>query len=180
MATREDERRDCCSVDTAHLQQPGGESTGKPRWRRLLAVVPSVGAAVLPVGFCPACWPVYAGLLGSLGLGFLMETTFLLPLFAVLGLLALASLAHRARSRRGYGPFGFGTVGLGIALVGKFVLASTPLLYVGLATLVGASLWNSWPQKVCASGSRPKAVQPISGNLPKGLIKGGLPNEDNA
>ena len=56
--------------------------------------------------------------------------------------------------QRGEVPFGLGTVGLVIALVGKFALASTPLLYVGLASLVGASLWNSWPRKRAGSVSR--------------------------
>ena len=38
-------------------------------WRGLLSVVPAVGASLLPVGACPACWPAYAGLLSALGLG---------------------------------------------------------------------------------------------------------------
>ena len=128
----------------------GGETGRKSGWLGLVAMVPGVGASLLPLGVCAACWPAYAGLLGSVGLGFLLETTYLLPLVAALFVLALSSLAYRARSRRGYGPFGLGVVGSGIALVGKFAFSSDPLLYVGLVLLLGASLWNSWPRKACA------------------------------
>lgn len=53
-------------------------------WRRSLGVVPGIGVALLPNVACPACWPAYAGILGSVGLGFLMDTTWLLPLTALL------------------------------------------------------------------------------------------------
>ena len=46
--------------------------------RRSLAVVPGVAVGALPA--CPLCWPIYAGVMSSVGLGFLLETTYLLPL----------------------------------------------------------------------------------------------------
>jgi|GEM_PF-2330127 len=33
-----------------------------------------------PQGRCPACWPAYAGVLSALGLGFLLESAYLLPM----------------------------------------------------------------------------------------------------
>ena len=150
----------------AHARQEGGPAAGKSsddRWSKPLVVVPGVGAALLPVGVCPACWPAYAGLLSSLGLGFLLETTYLLPLMGAFFLIALASLAYRARERRGYGPLGLGCIATTLALLGKFATASDLVLYLGLALLVGASLWHAWPQRA-ATGTCPKCAsqEPVS------------------
>jgi len=123
------------------------------RWRGLLTIVPGVGTSLLPVATCPACWSVYGGLLGTIGLRFLLDKASLLPIAVILLGLALASLAYRARSRRGHGPLSVGIVGASIALAGKFALSSNPWLYLGLALLLGASLWNSWPHKAATTGA---------------------------
>ena len=108
--------------------------------------MPGIGAALLPKVACPACWPAYAGFLGSLGLPFLMETAWLLPLTAVFLVIAVGVLAFRARRRRGYRPFLLGLLAAAFVMIGKFGLESDPAMYVGLALLVSASLWNSWPK----------------------------------
>ena len=131
----------------------GARATAPDGWRGLLGVLPGLAAALLPVGTCPACWPAYAAVLGSVGLGFLFTETYLLPLTAVFLALALAALAYRARSRRGYGPFGLGMAAAAIVLSGKFALSSTAPLYTGLVLLVGAALWNAWPHHVAPAGS---------------------------
>ena len=99
------------------------------------------------------CWPAYAGLLASLGLSFLLKASYIFPVTAALLLLALAALAYGARSRRRYGPLAVGVVGAGLALVGKFAFSVDLLLYLGLALLVAASLWNSWPRYTAPAGS---------------------------
>lgn len=126
---------------------------------RLLASLPGVGAALLPVGVCPACWPAYAGILGSLGLGFLLDSTYLLPVTVALFGLALFALVFRARTRRGYGPFVLGTASIGLVLVLKFVYVFDPLVYAGLFGLVGASVWNAWPRRRNEVVCCPKCVQ---------------------
>lgn len=113
-------------------------------WRSSLAVLPGVGAALLPKIACPACWPAYAGLLSSAGLGFLGETRWLFPLTAAFLCAAVAALAFRAR--RGYGPFTLGLVAAAVVLLGKFTLDSDPAMYAGIGLLVAASLWNTWPR----------------------------------
>jgi mercuric ion transport protein len=129
--------------------------TGRGWWRPL-AALPGAGAALLPVGLCPACWPAYAGVLGSLGLGFLLESTYQLPVTA--GLLGLAQLAlgFRARTRRGYRPLGLGITSACLILVFKFGYAVAPLVYAGLLGLVAASAWNAWPKRTITAGSCPK------------------------
>ncbi len=112
-----------------------------------LAVVPGVLLSALPVLSCPSCWPAYAGVLSSLGVPFLMDSAWLLPVtVAALGL-ALGGLGYRARRRRGFGPLVLGAVASAALLGGKFVLELDAVLYAGTVLLVAASLWNSWPTR---------------------------------
>ena len=76
-----------------------------------------------------------------------MQTAYLLPLTVFCLALALAALGFRASRRRGYGPFAVGILAAVLLLVGKFVLDRHVLVYGGVAGLIGASLWNSWPKK---------------------------------
>lgn len=139
---------------SAHVAAAAVSETGmRWRWGSLVTVMPGSGAALLPIGTCPACWPAYAGFLTSVGLGFLLNQNFLLPMTIALLGLALASLAYRARARRGYGPLSVGVVAVSLMLTGKFVLSLSSLLYLGLIVLMGASVWNSWPHRAAASGS---------------------------
>ncbi len=115
------------------------------RLKQGLLALPSVGFSMLPKLACPACWPAYAGLLSSVGLGFLMSTAYLLPLTAAFLFLAVAALVFRANKRRGYGPFVVGLVAGSAALLGKFAWESKLTMYSALGLLVVASLWNAWP-----------------------------------
>ena len=124
--------------------QPGAWGDG---WRRSLPTVAGAVALLLPVGTCPACFPAYAAVLSALGLPFLLDQRYVLPIAAMLLATALSSLAYRARSCRGFGPFFVGVVGSVVAVIGKFALVSDPFLYVGLSVLVAAATWNAWPQK---------------------------------
>lgn len=119
---------------------------GHGRWQSSAAMLPAVGMSLLPKLACPACWPAYAGLMSSMGLGFLIDTTYLLPLTGAFLSVAVGALAFRARLRRGYGPFLLGLLAGSAVLVGKFGLDIDPAMYGGLAMLVGASLWNAWPK----------------------------------
>ncbi len=124
-------------------------------WKRGLLALPSVGVSILPKLACPACWPAYAGLLSSVGLGFLISTVYLLPLTAAFLVLALAALVFRANKRRGYGPFVVGLVAGSAVLLGKFAWASNLTMYSALALLVMASLWNAWPLRDMPSEAAP-------------------------
>lgn len=136
----------------------GVREHGRSGWG-FLASLPGAGAALLPVGACPACLPAYAGILGSLGLGFVLDATYLLPVaIAFLGL-ALFALGFRAGSRQGYGPAILGGVAVCFILVFKFGYAFDPLVYAGIFALVIASLWNAWPKKKIEAGSCSKCVQ---------------------
>jgi len=141
------------------------------RWSRAFAVLPGAGIALLPVGACPACWPAYAGLLGSLGLGFLLDSSYLLPLTGVFLVMALVALGYRAAGRRGYGPLALGVGAAAMTLIGKFALASSALLYLGLALLIGASIWNTWPLSAARTGTCGKCAPRVPGSNDPGAAE---------
>ena len=114
--------------------------------RRTLLTVPGIGIALLPKLGCPLCWPLYAGILSSVGLGFLISAKYLFPVTAAFLLLTLCVLALRARQRRGIGPFLLGFLASATILSGKFYLDSNPMMYCGVGLLVIASAWNAWPR----------------------------------
>ncbi|MBI2897940.1 MAG: MerC domain-containing protein [Deltaproteobacteria bacterium] len=132
------------------------------RGRGTFAVVPGIGIALLPKVACPACWPAYAGFLSSLGLGFLMDTAWLLPLTATFLVVAVGALGFRARRHRGLGPFAVGLAAAAVVLVGKFAVGSDPAMYAGVALLVAASIWNTWPARTPAATCPACAENPRS------------------
>lgn len=133
-------------------------------WHNVLAMLPSIGVAMLPKLVCPACWPAYAGLLSAIGLGFVNYTPYLLPLTVLFLTMAVASLAYHASLRRGLKPFALGIIAAVIVVAGKFFFASDQAMYIGIAVLVAASIWNSFPKKT------------IIGIACPGCVPAGMPN----
>ena len=120
--------------------------------KKILLAIPSFLAAVVaaaPILTCPACWPLYAGLLSSLGVGFVDYTPYILPATLVMLAFALAALGWKANQRRGYSPLFLGVIASGLLVGGKFYLNHDWLFYAGAALLIGASIWNIWPKKNC-------------------------------
>lgn len=111
-----------------------------------LLALPGIGAAMLPKLACPVCWPAYAGLLSSIGLGFLISAAYLLPLTIAFLTLTLATLAYSAKDRRGFGPFLLGLFAAIGILLGKFLWESNAAVYSSVGALVVTSLWNAWPR----------------------------------
>ena len=120
-------------------------------WKRTAAVLPSIGVALLPKLTCPICWPAYAGLLTTFGLGFLASERDLLIVTIALLVFSVAALAFRASERRGYGPAAFGGVASALIVAGKFVFDSLALTYTGIILLLLSSVWNSFPRRAAAS-----------------------------
>lgn len=120
-------------------------------WKQSLVALPGVGVSLLPKLACPLCWPAYAGLLSSVGLGFLISTKYLLPVTIAFLVLALGALAFRAKDRRGYGPFVLGLVAAVGVVVGKFDWGLNPAVYGAVGLLVVASSWNAWSHRVTSA-----------------------------
>ncbi len=122
-----------------------GQDTSGSGWKQTLAVLPAVGVALLPSITCPACWPGYAAVLSSFGIGFLPSNRYVLPLTATFLVVYLFMLAWDARKRQSFGPLLVGTAASTLLVVGRFVLTSNPVLFSAAALLISASIWSAWP-----------------------------------
>lgn len=120
---------------------------------RVSALLGGIASAGVPVAACPACWPAYVGIAGSMGLGFLTGGPAVLPFAAALLAVALFPLAYRARARQGFGPLAVGVLGAAVVALGRFTLGSDPVMLTGGGLLVLASVWNAWPQRARACAS---------------------------
>lgn len=137
---------DVAMIRTALERRPQNAVVTPPvRRLQLAAMLPAVGAALLPKLTCPVCWPAYAAVLSALGVSFIDYTPYLLPLTLVFLAVTLAVLAWRPR--RGYAPLALGAAASAIVLAGKFLSGSDFAVYAGVALLVAASVWNAWPGK---------------------------------
>jgi hypothetical protein len=114
--------------------------------------LPGIGVSLLPSLACPLCWPAYAALASSLGLGFFASSTYLLPLTGALLAIAVVGLALQAKTN-GYGPLMLGLLSAAVILPGKFMVASSSMTYAGVALLVIASAWSLAPKRSAASGA---------------------------
>lgn len=135
----------------ATLWQPDPDSARRnatPTRSNLVALLPTIGTALLPKLTCPACWPAYAGLLSAMGLGFVDYSPWLLPATVLFLIVTLVALAWRPR--RGYAPLLLGVLSGTLLLGGKFGFDSEATTYAGVALLVTASVWNGWPARVSA------------------------------
>lgn len=158
MGQEPNEGQNCCRIydtrDSGYQGVPPVEAVLKalePQdsrrfgWSRIFVAIPGLGASLLPVGVCPGCWPAYAGVLSSLGLGSLLYAAYLLPVTVGFLLISLGLLAYRANSRRGYGPLVLGSLAAVGMLVGKFAVSSDVMFFGSASVFVGAALWNAWP-----------------------------------
>jgi hypothetical protein len=122
----------------ASAAEPVPRDAAPPRkWLGIVAI-PAVLASLLPALGCPLCWPAYAALLSSLGLGFLASPRYLLPVTLALLAIALAGLGAHAR-RRGYAPLMLGVVSAGVIVLGKFEITSAAATDAGVILLLFAS-----------------------------------------
>ena len=132
------------AIRTALLGSGGSRRAG---WRGNLAVLPGIGVAFLPKLACPMCWPAYAGILSSLGLGFLLSASYLFGITLLFLVVSVGSLAFGTRGRYRYGPVLVGAAASAVVLLGKFRFESKATFYGGLALLAAASIWNGWPRR---------------------------------
>lgn len=107
----------------------------------IVAVVPAVGASLLPSLSCPACWPTYASLLSAVGLSFLGETKYLLWLNVAALLICLIVLFRRSR-HGSYVPVLIGASAAMLILAGKFLLTLNFMAWLGSAALLAAFVWS--------------------------------------
>ena len=110
--------------------------------RGALAASSGIGAWLVPAWGCPVCLSAFAGTMSALGLGFIATEAVLTPLTLALLGVALVALGFGARRRRHYGPLLLGSVSTTLLVGSKFWSEPSWLGYLGLAALLGASVWN--------------------------------------
>jgi len=121
--------------------------------RSIWTVIPAVIVSLLPALSCPACWPVYAGLLSSIGVGFFNYTPYLLPLLIIFISVSVIALAYEDRKRGRYWITVVGFAG-GLAIVlNQLGLNSELLLYGGITLLIGSSLVSTVKKSLVHRGS---------------------------
>jgi hypothetical protein len=126
--------------------------------RRLgLLALPGIAVSLLPSIACPLCWPAYAALASSLGLGFLASSTYLLRLTGALLAIALVGLGLQAKTI-GYGPLVLGLVSAAVILPSKFMIASSLMTYAGVVLLVIAAAWSLVTKRSAASDPCPSCA----------------------
>ncbi len=104
----------------------------------LKQIVGSMGSA-LSGACCLGFAPFIAGL-SAIGAGFLVNDLVLIPVFVVfLGITLWALWTSRKRHERD-GPFFLGTAAAIVAFAALWFFV--PLAYLGLATLIAASVWD--------------------------------------
>ena len=102
------------------------------------SVAGSVGATV--AALCCAGVPAVLGTLSASGLGFLVNDLILLPLVVLALGLALWGLGRGAARHGLRGVLVLGWVGAVLLAVGIFLY---PLVYTGVAAMLGAAVWNT-------------------------------------
>jgi len=117
--------------------------------------------AALPVLTCPLCWPLYAGVLSSMGLSFVNYTAYILPITAVMISISLFTLGWKAKKRRGFAPLFLGIFASLVLMIGKFYLINNYIFAIGAALLIGATVWNIYPKKNCTSCKLNKNLEEI-------------------
>lgn len=133
------------------------------RWRMAALGGPALAFAFLPKLVCPACWPAYAAAVSALGLTFLLDVRYLLPLTVGALALAVGALAWKARERQGLGPSRLALAGAVAIVAGKFAADNAVILYGGAAAFAAAFVWNAWPRRVSAGqGKCPVCADPAA------------------
>lgn len=100
--------------------------------------------ALFLAGSCPACFPLLAAAGSALGLGFLRPYEGVLVL-VFQGLVALSVLGNVLiyRRHRKWKPLALSAVGAGLVFLSLYALGSEWLVYLGLAGLLAAAVWNT-------------------------------------
>ncbi len=115
----------------------------RSRWSSL-AALPAAFLSLLPAVTCPACLGAYAGLLSALGLGFLVRSAVLEPILISTLLVGLVSIVWSTLEHRNPWPLALTLLGDLALAVGRYILASQDMQWVGFPLILGGALSNIW------------------------------------
>lgn len=108
-------------------------------------VVASIGAGILSIlscAFCPLCIPLYAGVLGFLGIELGRFQFLFLPLAALFSLSSMGIMAYQIYTHRSkWTPFIVGVLAM-IGMLSSAFYDHDLLLYAFLALFMSSIVWN--------------------------------------
>lgn len=114
----------------------------RPAWLQTLGTIPAAVLPLLPSFSCPLCVAAYAGLLSSLGLGFLLTDRVQRPLIVTFLMVSMVSVGWAATQYKRVGPFVLVLIGSAGIIAGRLVWGVAPALYVGVGCLIAGTVWN--------------------------------------
>jgi hypothetical protein len=141
------EKKSCCcacSTDQQNEQPDLNQNAGPAGWMQGLLAVPAAALPLLPSFTCPMCIAAYAGVLSAAGFGFVLQETILNPLIVAFLVLQVVVVGWTTRSHRNPTPLVATLIGAVSVVAGRLVWDMPAALYLGIALLVGASIWNLW------------------------------------
>lgn len=128
-----------------------------PAWRRWL---PSLGmvAALLTTACCVGL-PAVVSLMSAAGAGFLLTDRYLQPLLVIVLLITVGASALTFWRHRNPAPLII-TAASG-AIVYWFIYRSylVPIVWVGVAAMIGAQVWDVLAVRACAVGRGPSGAR---------------------
>ena len=114
-----------------------------------------VGLSIILAKFCPLCFPAIAGLLSSLGLGFLLKAAALHWLLIMFLLLSVFSLFWSyLKQHRRYTAILIGVPSAFFLYGSKYIFMNASLFYLGATGLVVATFLNLLLRKIGRASCR--------------------------
>jgi len=112
------------------------------RWSDVFGAVGTVLSSLLSCVICPLCLPVYAGLLGIVGLDATEINRFFFPAMILFGVGTLGLMARQIHKHHGtWAPFKLACGAITGMIIATF-LDVTFVLYGFLALFMGSVIWN--------------------------------------
>lgn len=126
--------------------------TSSPRSpRKLTAIGPAVGGAILAKLACPACWPAVAALLASAGVSLPMWSAWMPFIAGGLLLASLGLLARESWRRRSPLVVLVGVIGLLTIAAGLLFIGSDTVLVAGVGVMAVATLVLPRRSQACSA-----------------------------
>ncbi len=114
----------------------------RPPWLQTLIAVPAAVLPLLPSISCPVCIAAYAGVLSSLGLGFMLSDRVQSPVIVFFLTVFVGSVVLANRQPRRFGPVCVVLPGA-LAVVAARIVWNVPwVVYAGVALLIVGTVWN--------------------------------------
>lgn len=113
-------------------------------WFRAALGVPGALLSLLPSANCPLCMAAYAGILSTLGLGFLFTERVLACLVPVFLVVGVASIAWTLPAHGRKAPLLIAVIASVLIVSGRLVWSAPTAVYLGAPLFLAAAGWNFW------------------------------------